>query len=190
MQTDLPITFVKVENAYLKKVFIETTESFKTLHTHPIVLCKRKIKHTTMQAQPIVNSDFFNKRRRAYRVDFRETTLIHEDIMVQDLPETVLKGWYAHELGHIVDYQERGYWNMIKFGFNYLFFDQCKKEAEKMADVYAIRFGFKDEIKEMKEFIINHADIDPKYKSRIKKYYLGPEEIEHIIQEIQEEEDE
>jgi len=142
-----------------------------------------------MQAQPIVNMDFFNPEKRAYQVAFREVTLIHHDIKVKDLPEEVLKGWYAHELGHIVDYQKRGYWNMIKFGFNYLFFDTCKREAEKMADIYAVQYGFKNEIKQMKEYIINHADIDPKYRSRIKKYYLGPEEVEHLIYEIREEED-
>lgn len=190
MQSNLLISFKGVENNYLKETFIETVQLFLSLHSHPILLCQCPIKHTTMQAQPIINADFFNKNKRAYRVSFRETTLIHDKIKVKDLPKNVLKGWFAHELGHIVDYQQRSYWNMIKFGLYYLFFDQCKIEAEKMADIYAIQFGFKKEIRAMKEYIINHADIDPKYKSRIEKYYLSPEEIEHLVQEIKENDDE
>lgn len=186
MQSELLISFKGVNDEYVKNTFIETVENFHSLHSHQIVLCKHSIKHSTMQAQPIINFDFFSKNKRAYRVDFRETTLIHDDIKVKDLSEDVLKGWFAHELGHVVDYQERGYWEMIIFGINYFFFDQCKKEAEKMADVYAVRFGFEKEIRAMKEYIINHADIDPKYKKRIKKYYPGPEEIEHLIHEKKE----
>jgi hypothetical protein len=34
-----------------------------------------------------------------------------------------------------------------------------------------------------KNFILNHADIDPDYKKRIKQYYLSPEEIMQIVQD-------
>ena len=32
-----------------------------------------------------------------------------------------------------------------------------------------------------KNFILNHADITPIYKARIKKYYLSPEEIMELV---------
>ncbi|WP_438976985.1 hypothetical protein [Polaribacter sp.] len=33
-----------------------------------------------------------------------------------------------------------------------------------------------------KKFILNHADITKKYKERIKRYYLSPEEIIQLIE--------
>ena len=38
-------------------------------------------------------------------------------------------------------------------------------------------------ILETKNFILNHADIDDKYKLRMKKFYLSPEEIMNIVAE-------
>ena len=184
---ELEVDFVGVEDAYLKECFIDVFKGFKSLHSHKIILKRKNIRKTTMQAQPIINGHFFNRKRRAYAVYFRETTLIHEDIKVKDLPEDVLKGWYAHEFGHIVDYQNRGPWNMIWFGITYLLSEHRKCGAEKMADVYAVKNGFAKEIKAMKTYIIEHADIDPDYRARIKKYYPGPEEIESMVLEHNEE---
>ena len=177
------IQYRNVEIEAIKNCFISVVNEFSTLHGHLIILNKTNIKSTTMQAQPILNKSFFSKKKRSFRVDYRETTLIHEDIKVKDLPYEVLQGWFAHELGHIVDYQERSGWDMIKFGINYLISDRCKTGAEKRADYYALQNGFKNEILAMKKYLIDHAHIDEKYKKRIKKYYASPEEIEHLILE-------
>jgi len=45
-----------------------------------------------------------------------------------------------------------------------------------------------DYILKTKDFILNNADITKSYKDRIKKYYLSPEEIMHLVEEREEKE--
>ena len=48
----------------------------------------------------------------------------------------------------------------------------------------SVFFGLEVEkyILKTKDFILNHASITQKYKDRIKKYYLSPEEIMDLIE--------
>lgn len=43
-----------------------------------------------------------------------------------------------------------------------------------------------DYILKTKGFILNNADIDPRYKERIRKYYLSPDEIMILVKEREE----
>jgi hypothetical protein len=40
----------------------------------------------------------------------------------------------------------------------------------------------KDYILKTKDFILNHAEISDKYKARIKKFYLSPEELMEMVE--------
>ena len=90
-------------------------------------------------------------------------------------------GWIAHELGHIMDYLNRSKPNLIWFGIKYLLSENHIVEAERSADTFAIQQGAEHYILKTKDFILNHASISAKYKDRIKKYYLSPEEIMELI---------
>ena len=83
----------------------------------------------------------------------------------------------------IIDYQHRSSLNLVWFGIRYLLLENHIVEAERMADTYAVKRGMGEYILETKNFILNHADIDDKYKLRMKKFYLSPEEIMNIVAE-------
>jgi hypothetical protein len=106
-----------------------------------------------------------------------------KEFTTKDIPSNILVGWIGHELGHIMDYQNRSKTNLIWFGIKYLLSDRFIVEAERAADTYAVDQGMENYILETKNFILDHADIASSYKNRIKKYYLSPEEIMLLVEE-------
>ena len=143
---------------------------------------KKNIKKSTMQARPTFGSFFKKKYNRSYVILISETFKISDkEFSTRDIPTDIMIGWIGHELGHIMDYQNRSKANLIWFGVKYLFSDKHIVEAERAADSFAVSHGMADYILKTKNFILNHANISESYKNRIKKYYLSPEEIMEIV---------
>ena len=143
---------------------------------------KKKIKKSTMQAQPSIGSFFRKKGNRSYNIYISETVNISGEVLfTKNMPRDVLIGWIGHELGHVMDYRNRSNLNLIWFGFKYLLSDNHIAEAERSADTFAVKSGMEKYILITKDFILSQANIDKKYIARIKKYYLSPEEIMDII---------
>jgi hypothetical protein len=135
-----------------------------------------------MQARPKIKSIFKKKSSRSYVVRIsRHLKLTHEKIDITTLPCDVLVGWIGHELGHVMDYKDRSSFSMIKFGFKYVLFKNFVIEAEKAADLYALKHGLGDYVIETKHFVLNHADIPVEYKARNKRLYMSPEEFELLL---------
>ncbi|WP_127844925.1 hypothetical protein [Psychroflexus aestuariivivens] len=158
---------------------------FPQLKEIPIVFkFKSDIKKSTMQAQPDFKSLLKPRSKRKYYIFISERFKISgTEFKTINVPSDVMTGWLGHELGHILDYQHRGKFNLIWFGLKYLYFDKHIIEAERAADTYAVQQGMAEYILKTKDFILNHAEIEEKYKKRIKRYYLSPEEIMQIVQE-------
>ncbi|WP_299251838.1 hypothetical protein [uncultured Lacinutrix sp.] len=143
---------------------------------------KKKIKKSTMQAQPSFGSFFKRKGKRSYNIYISETVNISGEVFyTKNMPKDVLIGWIGHELGHVMDYRNRSNLNLIWFGLKYILSDSHIAEAERAADTYAVKSGMEKYILITKDFILNQANIDKKYIARIKRYYLSPEEIMEII---------
>ena len=145
---------------------------------------KKNIKKSTMQARPTFQSFFKKRSNRSYVILISETFKISDkQFTTKDIPSNILIGWIGHELGHVMDYQNRDKINLISFGVNYLFSDSFIVEAERTADTYAVAQGMENYILATKNFILNHSDIAVSYKNRIKKYYLSPEEIMAMVED-------
>ncbi len=143
---------------------------------------KKNIKNSTMQARPTFGSFFRTRKNRKYIILISETFKISDKkFLTTHIPSDILIGWIGHELGHIIDYQDKNKLNLIWFGLKYLLSNNHIIEAERAADTYAVAHGMEDYILQTKDFILNHSDITPTYKLRIQKYYLSPEEIMEIV---------
>jgi len=144
---------------------------------------KKNIKKSTMQARPTFGSFFRSRKNRSYVIFISEKFKISDnEFFTRDIPSDIFIGWIGHELGHIMDYQNRSKTNLIWFGIKYLSSDKYIIEAERVADTFAVAHGMDDYILKTKDFILNHAQITESYKNRIQKYYLSPEEIMHLVQ--------
>ncbi|EAQ50733.1 MULTISPECIES: hypothetical protein [Leeuwenhoekiella] len=143
---------------------------------------KKDIKKSTMQAQPAFKSLLKPRKKRSYVIFISKKIKIEsESFKITDIPSDVLIGWIGHELGHIMDYRDRSSLDLIWFGIKYLYFPKFIREAERAADTFAVSHGMGKYILVTKDFILNHAHISAKYKARIKKLYLSPEEIMILI---------
>ncbi len=146
---------------------------------------KKNIKKSVMQAQPTFGALFQSKDKRDYTILISEKFKITgEEFKTVDVPSDVLVGWLGHELGHIMDYQNRSGINLIGFGFRYVFLKEFVKKAERAADSFAVTRGMSDYILITKRFILDNSDIHPTYKERIKQYYLSPDEILEMVEEM------
>ncbi|WP_157472148.1 hypothetical protein [Neolewinella persica] len=139
------------------------------------------MKRSTMRAQPVLNRSFFRRKTRQYRVDFSDHLDVTQHVRVQELPKEVVVGWFAHELGHIIDYLNRPLLGMISFGLGYALWSKYMRKAERVADTVAVSHGFGAEIGATKQYLLEHATLPPHYKQRLKKYYLSADELEGLI---------
>lgn len=171
------IIFKGVESKRIKGCFCEVLKGFDGLHEFEIVVSMQKLKSSTMQAQPVISLKSVFTGVKRYRIKLNEHIRDHEELKIRDVPEDVLKGWFAHELGHVVDYKRHSNFEMIIFGIKYLLLNKFKRKVEHDADYIAITYGFKEEILATKRYIIEHDLIGHKYKSKILKYYLPEEDV-------------
>lgn len=153
-------------------------------HTSITFKFKNQIKKSTMRAQPTFWSLFKSRKKRAYVILISKKFKISgKEFLTENVPKNILIGWLGHELGHVMDYKNRSSLNLIWFGMKYTFSGSYIKEAERAADSFAVVYGMGQYILDTKNFILNHADIDPHYKKRIQKYYLSPEEIMALVKQ-------
>lgn len=143
---------------------------------------KKSIKKSTMQAQPLFKSFFKGRENRAYIILISEKFHIENDeFSILDVDDKVMTGWIGHEFGHVIDYKNRSSFGMLIFGLKYLFSKMHIREVERAADTFAVQHGMADYILATKNFILHHTGITPKYKARIKRLYLSPEEIMEMV---------
>lgn len=146
---------------------------------------KKSIKKSVMLAQPVPSTVLKSKKNRGYVILISERFKISgRAYKTIDVPSDVLIGWLGHELGHVMDYQNRSGLDLINFGLRYVLFKEHVKAAERAADSFAVKQGMADYILKTKRFILDNAEIDQTYKARIKEFYLSPEEIMEMVKDI------
>lgn len=172
----------------IKEEAITALSHYPELTETPVTFkFKKNIKKSTMRAQPVFWSLFKGRRKRKYVVLISERVKISDSVyLTKDIPKNIMVGWLGHELGHIMDYKNRSSLNLIWFGIKYTLSGAYLKEAERAADTYAVSHGMAEYILETKSFILDNAEIEEKYKNRIKKYYLSPKEIMMLVEEKEE----
>jgi hypothetical protein len=145
---------------------------------------KQKIRGSVMQAQP--NFKKMIKGQRAYNINISALfKLKHTAIPIHQIPTEVLVGWIGHELGHIMDYKNRSVCGMIAFGWGYLFSEKFVREAERVADTYAVSHGLGRYILDTKYFILNHSSLPESYKRKIGRLYLSPDDIVEQVRKLE-----
>jgi len=175
------VFFQHIDSPHIKACFLKALEAFTPLHSHSFVVMQIPKLGYTMRAQPLLDFRILSKKRRAYKIDVNDRLSLEDVTKLEDLPEQVLVGWFAHELGHILDYQQRSALGMLWFGICYLIFPTYRLGAERRADLYAIAQGMADHLLVTKKYILHHSNLPAKYLQRIEKYYMSIEEVDLIV---------
>jgi len=177
------ITFVDVEESHIRNTFLEVFAEYEKLHPYEMTLIQQRLKNSTMQAQPIIGIGNLFSGKKRYKVQLAETVRDAEDLIVAEVPRDVLIGWFAHELGHIVDYEIRSNMSMIGYGLKYKFSDKFKKACEHQADSIAIEHGFHEEIIATKTYLLENELVPQAYKDKLRKYYMPISGVEMCLKE-------
>lgn len=169
----------------LQKPIEEALSYFPELNNYTIEFkFRKKLKNRVMQAQPKIKTLFRNKSKRHYKIAMSRNLAMKDTLMTLiQLPHDILVGWFAHELGHIMDYKDRSSFNLIGFGINYLTSTPFLKKSEKRADLLAANNGCAQELIKTKRFILFNSKFTKEYKNKIKELYPSPDEITALLQE-------
>ncbi len=145
----------------------------------------KRLKGPIMAARPVVCKLFGAPEKRVYRILINPLfKLGHLEEPIDHIPDSVMIGWIGHELGHIMDYEGRNFWQMIRFGIGYWLSPRYIRRAERTADTYAVEHGMGDYLLAHKSFVLNHADLPEAYKQRIARLYLSPDDIVELVEEL------
>lgn len=152
--------------------------------TIQFVIVDPAIRSSVMQAQPELKTILKSEGQRSYRIRISRNFVGDSDSLpIETIPQKILIGWIGHELGHIMDYLDRNALQMAQFGIGYVTSRRYLMQAERRADLFAISHGLGDYIVATKNFILDHAELPERYKAKIRRLYLSPEETLLLIEE-------
>lgn len=156
------------------------------IDTHIEFRFSNRIRNSVMLAQPRLSTMWKPKAERGYVIKMNTRFRLGGDhLKIETLPRDVLIGWVGHELGHVMDYLHRNAFEMLKFGIGYSFSRKYIMGAERAADTYAVEHGLASKIIAAKNFILDHAKIPKRYKAKIRRLYLSPDDIMLLVEEAE-----
>lgn len=162
----------------LKQITEEVYINYPELHDYTINIDLGFIKASTMYARPVFKLETIWNGFQTYRLKVAHHVRDSEHLKVEDLKTSVLKGWIAHEMGHLVDYLDKSIVEMAVYGFRYIWSKEFAREVEHRADEIAVHHGFYQNIKATKQFLFYHKDIHPSYSEKMKSTYMSLENLE------------
>ena len=164
-----------VPDRYLD-LFSVICKAFPELKDEEIVLVFKKIP-MTMQARPDIWHLLVGRRKYLILINDRPS---NNGITLDDIPFNGQLGILAHEMCHILDYQHKSLWGIIKTGLMYLS-DSHKESYEKSTDYLAVKKGFGLQLHTWAKYVLHEAPVKPKYRKVKERFYLRPEVIRRFI---------
>ncbi|MBE8720355.1 hypothetical protein [Sphingobacterium pedocola] len=147
----------------------------------------QQLKRSVMAARPVIRTLFYARKRRVYDILISPVfKLKHSIEPIHQVADAVLIGWIGHELGHIMDYEERSTIGIARFGLLYWLSKRYVRKAERVADTFAVTRGMGSYILATKEFILDHSELSQRYKDKIARLYLSPDDIVELVAKLEE----
>jgi hypothetical protein len=173
----MPLKFRKGCTELIKDCVRKVYWSYKELHGKRIIVRRRHVRASTMQAQPVVTLRAVLLGFRTYKLTIAYYVRDSDNIEVDDLEKDVLTGWIAHEFGHLMDYNRRSALEMAIFGLRYLLFRAFARRVEHRADVIAVKHGFYPQVRETKKFL-SGTRISKNYRRKLRDIYMSVDDLE------------
>jgi len=130
-----------------------------------------------MQCRPSIPSLYGNFR--VYTITINND-LNFKGVLLKDAPFNAQIGVIAHELAHIIDYENKDIIGIIGRGLDYLS-DKDKAKYEQTIDMITIRQGLGWQLYDWSDFVLNKSTASTDYKEFKRKIYMTPEQIEKQI---------
>jgi hypothetical protein len=131
-------------------------------------------------AQTTVTFGSIFKRINKQYIIFINDDRVRKGLLLSDAPFDAQVAVLGHELAHVNDFKNRGFFDMTWWGLSYLVVKQRTK-IEKRTDMSTIRHGLGWPLYYWADFVLNHSGANERYKKvRETKYMLPDEIIEYI----------
>jgi hypothetical protein len=151
---------------------------FPELKNTHITFEYRKIK-TTMSTRPHLGKFLMSNRSYVIYINSHAKDIGGVSFDELGLQEQI--GIIAHELSHIVDYQKRKTFSMMKCGLYYSIFNHYHRTLERNTDMLVIQKGLAHQLYAFSNYVLNKSSASPEYKEFKRKNYLSPEEISDYL---------
>ncbi len=146
---------------------------------------KHKGLKTTMASRPALDFLFRKRENRHYNIVINNNPERIKGALLDSVPFNARVGVIGHELGHVVDYQEKNVLQIIATGFNYLFVPSRRK-LENSIDRITIEHSLGWQIYDFSYFVLHEAEISKQYKQYKRKIYFTPRQILRIMKKMPE----
>ena len=159
----------------IQKELAEALEGYPELQ-HTQIDIQYKSMPFTMLAQPEPSSLFSRKSARRYSIFINNSPEL-TNINYDSLSHEVRVGWFAHELGHIVDYENMNTCELTGLAISY-FVPFLRSKVESSADINAIHHGFGESLIKSVEYKLEHSN--ESYRKIHLSYYLPLAELQRL----------
>ncbi len=166
----------------LTKIFQGVLSDYPEIKKNSVRLVFTEKKRHMMWARPTIKSFF--KKEMDYIV-FVSKDMIYQKFM-DTLSQDAFVGWYAHELGHVVDYNMRGKLGVLWMGVEYMLFSKGRARMENRADKIAIEHGYGCQL--LASVNTSKAHLPNWKKKQVERFYLKRSQLEKLIKECQQRE--
>lgn len=140
-----------------------------------IVFVPKEIR-TTMATRPRPDAIYRKKVNRTYRVFINNVIKSKNGINFDEIPFNAQVGLIGHELGHIVDYNQKSMLCIIANGIAYVLSSDYRKAFEINVDKIAIEHGLGWQLYAFSDFVFNKARISESYREFKKENYPSPQQ--------------
>lgn len=148
---------------------------YPELENVTIFFIEKEIPHT-MQSRPKLNFLFRSKNNREYKIISNNKLTESGGILFEDLSFEERVGVLSHEVGHVVDYEDRSRLGILFFAIKYMF-ENSKRKSEQNVDRITINHGFGKQLIAFSELAFYGEGISQEYKNKKNKYYYPPKEL-------------
>ena len=127
-------------------------------------------------AQTTVTLGSIFKRLNKHYIIIINNDIIKTGVLLSDAPFDAQVALIAHELAHVTDFDDRGFFYMIWWGLSYLVVKQ-RIRIEIKADIITIDHGLGWQLLSWTDFILNHSTANRRYLKMKRSKYLSTSEI-------------
>lgn len=146
---------------------------------HTKITFEYKSIKTTMATRPHIGK--FLMRDRSYIIYINTEAKQKGAVSFDELGLHEQIGIIAHELSHIVDYENRRTLSLIQCGIFYSMFKHYHRKLERETDLLVVKKGLAKQLYSFSNYVLNHSAASDKYKEFKRKNYLLPEEIRDYL---------
>jgi len=131
----------------------------------------------TMNSRPCFRNLFVRKENRTYRIIINNNTGKEKGLPIAVLSDDVRIGFIAHEVAHMLTYDQMNNAQTMKFALKYVFSKKFVFNVERYTDNVAIEHHLARQLYAGTEYCQSCTDLSPKYRAYSSTYGMKLSEI-------------